>query len=333
MKKQSYILVLITILLLLTPVSAITNNEVPTTAIVTDLIVDGGSELTAMDIGDVTAWNEGGFLYVQYMVVAPWCISETHLHVAETLEMIPQTKRGNPIPGHFSHKGVYDCIQMVTIMMPHTHDLCSELMIAAHAEVDNTLNLTIEPNVMTETAWAVGEGFPGNNWATYFTYLVQEPEICNDGIDNDCDGLTDGDDDDCGVACPITATEWEAIATVLETFDANAECASKYADSFWIGCFSEPNPPYYDIPIYWHAHDGSGDGTHGVFQMLFDNNWITFEVWNWKRVDDWYPSQCVNLPYYTGGVDDAFIPISNIDEYYACVDELLQSEFWSKWCQ
>ncbi len=29
--------------------------------------------------------------------------------------------------------------------------------------------------------------------------ITEDPEVsCNDGLDNDCDGLTDGDDSDCG---------------------------------------------------------------------------------------------------------------------------------------
>jgi hypothetical protein len=33
-----------------------------------------------------------------------------------------------------------------------------------------------KPCVQEETAWGDGEDFPGKNWATYFTYTVQEPE-------------------------------------------------------------------------------------------------------------------------------------------------------------
>ena len=35
--------------------------------------------------------------------------------------------------------------------------------------------------------------------------ITENPEVtCNDGLDNDCDGLTDGADPDCGVECTVT---------------------------------------------------------------------------------------------------------------------------------
>jgi hypothetical protein len=153
-----------------------------------DLIADGGSPETAMDVGEVQV------LYIQYIVTAPWCLTEGHLHVAESLEMVPQTKKGNPKPGQFAYQAMYECVQMSPVMMiPRDYDLCTELVVAAHAQVEKTVNDTIEPIVITETAWAAGEDF----WAMYFNHTVKEPEQCSDGVDNDCDGDYDCDDFDC----------------------------------------------------------------------------------------------------------------------------------------
>jgi hypothetical protein len=141
--------------------------------------------------------------------------------------------------------------------------------------------------------------------------------------------MTDGADDDC-VECPISAGEWDDITIVFDAFDASTECASTYTDSFWIMCTPEP-VSYYEISIYWRAYEDDEVGTRGGFHMIYDNNWITIEIFN--IMDDvWYPSQCVDLYYFPHG-PDAFILISNIDEYYACVDELVQSEFWNRWCE
>ena len=63
-----------------------------------------------MDAGDVLVWNDGEYLYVKYVTVYS-CLYETHLHVATTLggfDGIPQTKKGNPIPGKFEYKSHHD---------------------------------------------------------------------------------------------------------------------------------------------------------------------------------------------------------------------------------
>ena len=58
---------------------------------VTDLIA--GQHI---DVGDVTVWNDGDYLYVTYVVNEPgWYLTETHLHVACDWEDIPQTKKNN----------------------------------------------------------------------------------------------------------------------------------------------------------------------------------------------------------------------------------------------
>jgi hypothetical protein len=75
MKRQLSILLVIAFMLSLTSAIAIA-NEVPFGATVTDLIADGGSPETAMTVGEVQVWNDAEYLYVQYMVTAPWCLTK-----------------------------------------------------------------------------------------------------------------------------------------------------------------------------------------------------------------------------------------------------------------
>jgi hypothetical protein len=180
-------------------------------ATVTDLIADGGSVNSATDIGDVTVWNMGDMINIKYETDGEWCITKTFLHVATSLDMIPQTKKGNPKPGHFDYKNIHDCIQIFTTMIPLEYDLCTELVIAAQAEVKKTIHDTNKSKVKTEKAWAAGESFPGKDWAMYLIHIVQDPEQCFDGVDNDCDEMTDcGDIDDC-------------------EGDTNRECVTEYS--------------------------------------------------------------------------------------------------------
>jgi hypothetical protein len=142
------------------------------------LIAGGGNPKSAEIVGFVKAEQCDGNLIVHYNTQNyNWCITETHLHVATSLEAIPQTKKGNPIPGHFDWAGYHDCAEMVTYRIPMEEGWTpgTELVIATHAVVRS------ECGCEEETAWGGCYfdnylGFPGNNWATYFTYTVQSPE-------------------------------------------------------------------------------------------------------------------------------------------------------------
>jgi hypothetical protein len=126
-------------------------------------------------------------LYVKYVITeSGWCITETHLQVATSLDGIPQTKKENPIPGRFEENDKHDCVSAVE----YTYELaekgwaaCDQLFIAAHAVVRKT---GCKGCGSTETAWGDGMDFPGANWATYFKYTVQcpyEPGLVNGGFE------------------------------------------------------------------------------------------------------------------------------------------------------
>ncbi len=87
------------------------------------------------DVGDVLVWNDETNLYVKYAVTeSNWCLTETHLGVAGSLEGIPQTKKGNPIPGQFEFSGYHACETEVQYTIP-LDGLPDDLYIAAHAVV------------------------------------------------------------------------------------------------------------------------------------------------------------------------------------------------------
>lgn len=106
-------------------------------------LADGVPLLAGQDIevGNVTVSNDGDNLYVQYNITEEgWCLTETHVHVATSLEGIPQ-KNGNPIPGQFEYNGEHDCVTEYTYEIPLTRedgtnwDDGTNLVIAAHAVV------------------------------------------------------------------------------------------------------------------------------------------------------------------------------------------------------
>ncbi|MHA2103877.1 MAG: vWA domain-containing protein [Candidatus Hodarchaeales archaeon] len=140
---------------------------------VTDLIAGGGNPKSAIDAGDVIIWNDQDNLYVTYNTTDGWYMTETHLQVADSLDGIPQTKKGNPIPGKFEYKDYFDPgIQTYTYSIPWTWDPGTNLYIAAHAVVEKIIGYDNygDPIFQKETGWGNGEDFDGKNWATYIVY-------------------------------------------------------------------------------------------------------------------------------------------------------------------
>ncbi|MEN8223778.1 MAG: hypothetical protein ABFS05_00325 [Bacteroidota bacterium] len=132
--------------------------------VVTDLLA---GQFT--DVGAVSVTHDEMNIYVTYHILeAGWCLSETHMHVAPNLAGIPQTKSGNPKVGHFEYQMQHDCITEYTYAVPIIWEEGATVVIAAHAVVDGDFG--------EETAWGDGAPFPGNQWATYFSY-----HICGEG--------------------------------------------------------------------------------------------------------------------------------------------------------
>lgn len=144
--------------------------------LVTDLIADGGSLVTEIDVGDVLVWNDDEFLYIKIETTDGWCATSTKLHLfLDDVDFtdIPITGSGNPKVGKFDINMDHACAVSYDVPPIPLGEwmVDTQLWIAAHADVQKL----IEPDVIRyESAWAVGEEFPGKSWATYFGYVVQE---------------------------------------------------------------------------------------------------------------------------------------------------------------
>jgi len=128
-----------------------------------------------IDVGFMTVSNNQNSLIIVYHAENGWTITETHLAVATSLAGIPQTKKGNPIPGQFPYYTSHSpgVTEVVHVVNSNAWPTGTRLYIAAHAVVVS--------GGSNETAWGDGLDFPGNNWATYFNYDVQ-PCIFSPGI-------------------------------------------------------------------------------------------------------------------------------------------------------
>jgi hypothetical protein len=123
-----------------------------------------------LDAGRVTVSNDAINIHVRYTLNEPWEMSDAHLALATSLDGIPQTKKGNPIPGHFAYSVVFNPeVTDYTFTIPRGSFLPGQtLYIAAHAIVQAPAS-----SGGTQTGWGYGPGFPGANWATYIQYTVQ----------------------------------------------------------------------------------------------------------------------------------------------------------------
>lgn len=93
-------------------------------------------------VGNVIVDNDGTNLSVTYEITEPgWLLVETHLEVVENTGDFPTTKKGNPIPGHFSWSETHDPpVDTYTYTIPLADigggvAAGDPVYIAAHAEV------------------------------------------------------------------------------------------------------------------------------------------------------------------------------------------------------
>ncbi len=163
MKIKRFYSLLVILITLAALVPSVASARTASSELVVDLIA--GQHI---DAGNVRVWNDSEFLYVDYSASVGWCLDETHLQVASSLEGIPQAN-GNPIPGQFDHKKSHNCASNFTYTIPLPKSSC-DLYIAAHAVVKKSKNGSGQGS--TETAWGSGFEFSGKNWATYFIYSV-----------------------------------------------------------------------------------------------------------------------------------------------------------------
>jgi hypothetical protein len=135
-------------------------------------------------VGLVRVWNSYNTLYVQTILNEGWLLNDIQACIATDPALIPQTKSGNPIPGHFLLKeafspGAFNHTFEVPVQWP----IGTRLYIAVHASVSRyELDENGHPvgNVLqTEGAWAGDNSlqFEGGNWAIYFVDHVDKAWI------------------------------------------------------------------------------------------------------------------------------------------------------------
>jgi len=115
------------------------------------------------DAGQVIVSNDEDYLYVDIVVDDPWVLIDNQVAVADSLDGIPQTRNGNPIPGKFPYT--------IGDPIPLNWECGTELYVAVHAVVQ-----MLDENgeiIRTDTGWGEGPRFNNKQWAMYFMSTVQ----------------------------------------------------------------------------------------------------------------------------------------------------------------
>ncbi|MCD6218442.1 hypothetical protein J7L05_11390 [bacterium] len=184
-------------------------------------------------VGEVIVTNDEEFIYVEFVTWDPWVLIETHVAVSDTLDGIPQTKKGSPKIGHFDY--TIDSF----IELSQWPD-ATELYIAAHAVV-HMLGENGEV-LQEETAWAKGEGFD-KSWAMYFLYTIQE---CTPAVDD-------------WVVLPDFPVEMIVNPGYWATFDTelmNIPYGEYTVEDWWYGgwCIQEDVPMEYGTTLWTYLY-------------------------------------------------------------------------------
>ncbi|UCC62801.1 MAG: hypothetical protein JSV36_18955 [Anaerolineae bacterium] len=187
MKKLTYPLMVLALLLALVPAAGFAHTE--DDPLVVDLLA-GQTE----DIGDVKVWNDADNLYVQFLYTGDDCgFLQVHLQVSagEFPEDV-LTKKGNPKPGHFEYSHSGGCFTEHTFMINLAEKgwTCeTPLKIAAHAAMGVEETMTLESNVgdtvygpiysaSMPTDWgAAGSAVRAYNWLGYTRDLNNPDQI------------------------------------------------------------------------------------------------------------------------------------------------------------
>ena len=123
-----------------------------------------------INAGKILIRDDAFYLTIKFQAEPDWRITEVHLAIATSLNGIPQTKKGNPIPGKFQYiNDTLDSVESFQYKIPMTWANGTILYIAAHCVVEGVDDFCGR----NESAWAGNLSFPGRNWANYTTYLIE----------------------------------------------------------------------------------------------------------------------------------------------------------------
>ena len=244
---------------------------------VTDLIA--GKHI---DAGTVTVWNDGTYLYVKYSTTDGWVLTETHLDVAMSLEDIPQTKKGNPVIGHFSYRVMHDPVvtEYTYIIELGGWGAGTELYIAAHAVVlrEMTVIAVSDTSVQVTNGNVGGATYPYNAVPAWEPFADADPSYWDDHLDHDFSASgADWIWESYRIVHPIAGD----IVRFQKTFEIDEEEIEALTESeLWITC-DNGYEVYLNGMFFGSAQLGAGWRTSDLTQPYVNtDSWQTVESYD-----------------------------------------------------
>lgn len=162
MKKGTVVSLLVTLLLVLLPLTAFAGFTISPTIL--------AGQTTNVGVVKITG-NADGSLTLVYMLKGAqgWCMTDSAVHLGLALDDFPQNP-GGAIPGQFDYQ--YDfggCVKTATVTIPDPPGDKGNVYIAIHLSVYG-------PGGVQETGWVVrcgnleGGQFPGSNWSAWLLF-------------------------------------------------------------------------------------------------------------------------------------------------------------------
>lgn len=255
------------------------------------------------DVGEVRVWNDGINLHVEYVVdLGGWHLVETHLAVGDSSGDIPQTKKGNPIPGKFDYKhpDIYDVTdEYVVPLADFGFEADDNIAIAAHAVVETMAGC--ETNIIELEAALPDQvtmvlAFPGGD--STFNVTISGGNI----IDGTFDGFCIDTDHYILSGTTYIAnvySSYETLPTGLVEFPENLDLVNYILNQNWYGQTSPSGGTY----TY-------GDIQRAIWALIEDNQSTAgLGPWSQARVDE------ILADAYANG--EGFVP--GCGEYIAVV--------------
>lgn len=129
-----------------------------------------------MQVGKMSVSNGKYYLIVTYSLNKGWNLKQTYLHIATSLNGIPQVKIGTPIIGKFDYIMQHDRLTTeYTYNIPLSDNMFrvgDPIFIAAYASI---IKSTAENGTSQQyTAWGGDIRGPGPRWWYYIKYMLDD---------------------------------------------------------------------------------------------------------------------------------------------------------------
>jgi hypothetical protein len=131
-----------------------------------------------LDVGTVKVSNSETTLRIEIEAANGWTLEKVRAAAGTSLDCIPQTCQGQPLPERFPLRNKLDSVTKVEFQVPLIVEPGTQLIFAVQADVRSKIkpkDKTPDPmDCGMESSWGLGTPFPRKPDAMYFMYTIQE---------------------------------------------------------------------------------------------------------------------------------------------------------------